>query len=99
MTESDEFQEKTYIQVLGTVYPFLVKEDIQVSAGSVVTVKLLSAVVDFMSDILDKPLGRSAMDKYFGSLPGTNLAQVKPPAQSISVGFFLGQGMTLRSLI
>ena len=51
MTESDEFQEKTYIQVLGTVYPFLVKEDIQVSAGSVVTVKLLSAVVDFMSGL------------------------------------------------
>ena len=51
MTESDEFQEKTYIHVLGTVYPFLVKEDIQVSAGSVVTVKLLSAVVDFMSGL------------------------------------------------
>ena len=56
-----------------TLYPFLINRDLQTS---VINDNVLSAIVDYLSDIIDKPVGRTAMDKYFRKANGNSLAQL-----------------------
>lgn len=64
---------QAYVHVMTTLYPFLIDRDQQTT---VITDNVLSAIVDFMSDVIDRPVGRAAMDKYFRSANGRNLAQL-----------------------
>ena len=64
---------QAYVHVMTTLYPFLIDRDQQTT---VITDSVLSAIVDFMSDVIDRPVGRAAMDKYFRSANGRNLAQL-----------------------